>query len=43
MNSLPKENMNISVESLNKISETDLADICNITEQAIGLEEVLVG
>ena len=35
MNSLAKENMNIAVESLKKISETDLADICNITEQAI--------
>ena len=35
MNSLAKENMNISVENLNKISETDLADLCNITEQAI--------
>ena len=35
MNSLAKENMNIAVESLKKISETDLADLCNITEQAI--------
>ena len=35
MNSLAKENMSISLESLKKISETDLADLCNITEQAI--------
>ncbi len=35
MKSLAKENMNIVVESLNTISETDLADLCNITEQAI--------
>ena len=35
MSSLTKENMNIAVESLNVISETDLADLCNITEQAI--------
>ena len=35
MNSLAKESMNIAVESLKKISETDLADLCNITEQAI--------
>ena len=35
MNSLAKENMNIAVESLKKISATDLADLCNITEQAI--------
>ena len=35
MNSLAKENMNIAVDSLKKISETDLADLCNITEQAI--------
>ena len=35
MKNLAKENMNIAVESLNAISETDLADLCNITEQAI--------
>ena len=35
MNSLAKENMNIAVDSLKKISETDLADLCNVTEQAI--------
>ena len=35
MNTLLKENMNIVVEDLNSISETDLADLCNITEQAI--------
>ena len=35
MNSLAKENMNIAVDRLKKISETDLADLCNITEQAI--------
>ena len=32
MNTLAKENMNIAVNSLKKISETDLADLCNITE-----------
>ncbi len=35
MNTLVKENMNIAVENLSEISETDLADLCNITEQAI--------
>ena len=35
MKNLVKENMNIAVESLSTISETDLADLCNITEQAI--------
>ena len=35
MNSLAKENMKIGVESLKTISETDLADLCNVTEQAI--------
>ena len=35
MKSLAKENMDIVVESLSTISETDLADLCNITEQAI--------
>ena len=35
MNTLAKENMNIAVESLSVISKTDLADLCNITEQAI--------
>ena len=31
-----KEKLNISVSTLNKLSEVDLADLCNITEQAIG-------
>ncbi len=35
MNNLAKENMNIAVEKLTHISEADLADLCNITEQAI--------
>ena len=35
MKSLVKENMNIAVESLSEVSKTDLADLCNITEQAI--------
>ncbi len=35
MNNLAKENMNIVVEKLTQISEADLADLCNITEQAI--------
>ena len=35
MSSLTKENINIIVESLNKISNIDLADLCNITEQSI--------
>lgn len=35
MNSLAKENMNITVESLSALSEIDLADLCNISEQAI--------
>lgn len=35
MNSLTKENINIAVESLDVISEIDLADLCSITEQAI--------
>ena len=30
-----KERMKISVENLKKISDLDLADLCNITEQAI--------
>ncbi len=30
-----KEKINISVEKLIKLSEVDLADLCNITEQAI--------
>tara|TARA_B100000674_G_C37392390_1_gene712458 strand:- start:63 stop:599 length:537 start_codon:yes stop_codon:yes gene_type:complete len=30
-----KEKINISVDILNKLSEVDLADLCNITEQAI--------
>ena len=30
-----KERMEISVENLKKISDLDLADLCNITEQAI--------
>ena len=30
-----KEKINISVDVLSKLSEVDLADLCNITEQAI--------
>tara|TARA_Y100000768_G_scaffold363637_1_gene323427 strand:+ start:386 stop:922 length:537 start_codon:yes stop_codon:yes gene_type:complete len=30
-----KEKINISVDTLNELSEVDLADLCNITEQAI--------
>ncbi len=30
-----KEKINISVDTLTKLSEVDLADLCNITEQAI--------
>ena len=30
-----KEKINISVETLDNLSEVDLADLCNITEQAI--------
>ena len=30
-----KEKINISVEALKNLSEVDLADLCNITEQAI--------
>tara|TARA_B100000575_G_scaffold293658_1_gene305804 strand:+ start:12347 stop:12883 length:537 start_codon:yes stop_codon:yes gene_type:complete len=30
-----KEKINISVDTLNQLSEVDLADLCNITEQAI--------
>ena len=30
-----KEKINISVETLDHLSEVDLADLCNITEQAI--------
>lgn len=35
MNSLVKENMNIAVDNLIQISNTDLADLCDVTEQAI--------
>ena len=35
MNTLTKKNITIAVESLNKISNTDLADLCGVTEQAI--------
>ena len=35
MSTLLKESINISVEKLKKISDLDLADLCNITEQAI--------
>ena len=31
----PKEKINIAVETLRTISTLDLADLCNITEQAI--------
>ena len=30
-----KEKINISVDTITKLSEVDLADLCNITEQAI--------
>ena len=30
-----KEKINISMDTLNELSEVDLADLCNITEQAI--------
>ncbi len=35
MTATPKEKISIKVESLKSISELDLADLCNITEQAI--------
>ena len=35
MNKLLKESIEINVENLKKISDLDLADLCNITEQAI--------
>jgi len=35
MSTLEKENINIAVDSLKEISNTDLADLCSITEQAI--------
>ena len=35
MNTQLKENVSIDVEVLKKISDLDLADLCNITEQAI--------
>ena len=35
MSSLTKENINIRVDILNKISNIDLADLCGVTEQAI--------
>ena len=35
MNINMKEKININVEKLNVISDIDLADLCNITEQAI--------
>ena len=35
MTILPKENTNIKVDALEKISNTDLADLCYNTEQAI--------
>ena len=31
----PKQSINITIEDLKKISSVDLADLCNITEQAI--------
>ena len=30
-----KEKINISVDTITKLTEVDLADLCNITEQAI--------
>ena len=35
MNTIAKENMIIAVSSLKEISNTDLADLCSVTEQAI--------
>lgn len=35
MSTQAKENITINVEDLKKVSDTDLADLCNITEQAI--------
>ena len=35
MSKLLKESIEINVENLKKISDLDLADLCNITEQAI--------
>jgi len=35
MNKLLKESININVDVLKKISDVDLADLCNISEQAI--------
>ncbi len=35
MSTQAKEKINISVETLSGLSEVDLADLCNITEQAI--------
>ena len=35
MSITPKEKINISVDILKNINEVDLADLCNITEQAI--------
>ena len=35
MNTTPKEKVLIKVETLKNVSEIDLADLCNITEQAI--------
>ena len=35
MKNLTKENITIAVESLTKISDTDEADLCSVTEQAI--------
>ena len=35
MNTQAKENFEIRVENLKKINDLDLADLCNITEQAI--------
>ena len=35
MTATPKEKISIKVESLKSISELDLADLCNITEQAV--------
>ena len=35
MKTLTKENINISVDRLGEILDTDLADLCSVTEQAI--------
>ena len=38
-----KEKINISVDSIETLTDVDLADLCNITEQAIKAGGGLVG